>query len=476
MPCNTPTTRGSSIATSSRRTSSLTAKAAVKIADFGLAKLRGARGRLHADGHRTDDGDARTIYARAVAAAAQGRPSGRHLFARRGLLRNADRRIAPGCVSRRLLRKAQIAPRLDEICLWFWKGARRSVSAGQRNQGSIAAPGCFALTDSRVALPPRPGRPEYPPSHPVACHSAGDCRARDAVPVPLSGIRQEFRSGARSVGHGHLPVDARSGDVCSKFHSHSPLFGAIMFIGALKMLRLESVRWALSRRRFWPSGQRVSHWRFCCILFGQMPACHIEYLMVLMAAGVPVGLWSLWTLSRSTDCSPHLQWRGATLRKSAFPVPCAVAACAMRRTACRHTDSPRDPGRHCHIYNSAAAHLLHVRRLQSLCLWSRGLHAQCAGGPPAGAHQSPAGRHQQNHSGHYGEFVSLDATERLSTPTVRGTCTSPSRLSPLRASPSSDVSATSFAASPAARFFRDAIRLSQVAGNLPSRRRKPGDR
>ena len=40
-PCNTPTTRASSTATSSRRTSCSTSKGRVKIADFGLAKLLG---------------------------------------------------------------------------------------------------------------------------------------------------------------------------------------------------------------------------------------------------------------------------------------------------------------------------------------------------------------------------------------------------------------------------------------------------
>ena len=70
-------------------------KGRVKIADFGLAKLLGrCRGRSVADRHGPADGDARLHGPRATATGPHGRPSGRHLFAGRRVLRDAHRPVA----------------------------------------------------------------------------------------------------------------------------------------------------------------------------------------------------------------------------------------------------------------------------------------------------------------------------------------------------------------------------------------------
>ena len=71
-------------------------KGRVKIADFGLAKLLGhaARRRFHADRHAAGDGHAPLHGPRADGGHQGRRSPGRHLFAGRGLLRDADRRAA----------------------------------------------------------------------------------------------------------------------------------------------------------------------------------------------------------------------------------------------------------------------------------------------------------------------------------------------------------------------------------------------
>ena len=72
----------------------LDAKGRVKIADFGIAKLMGEP-RRGGDAHRQGRCSARALHgAGATRTPARSGPPRRHLFARRGLLRNADRRTA----------------------------------------------------------------------------------------------------------------------------------------------------------------------------------------------------------------------------------------------------------------------------------------------------------------------------------------------------------------------------------------------
>ena len=125
--------RASSIATSSRRTSCSTRKGRVKIADFGIAKLVGERqaGRI-AHGDRRGARHAALHGAGAIGETVRrGSPRG-HLFARRGVLRNAHGRTAHRPF-RAALAKATLDERVDEIVFRALEKDRelRHQSAGE---------------------------------------------------------------------------------------------------------------------------------------------------------------------------------------------------------------------------------------------------------------------------------------------------------------------------------------------------------